>query len=441
MSSPYSNDKLKLCGHQDHHKGCVSCKQDDMIRQLREGGNKLSAAKEAVGAFDSKFSYAKNSEIRANLEKEKKKKQQHVERGEEQIMSLKGVAALVKKEIEAICAGNEPGRLSQAFEEDAAERQIAMAAVWRKIARTKEEAEMPKYKSDDPSREMSSKALDLSNIKATPDYVLKDPTELALYLRAAKGIENAHPMNALGKTPGPAAMSYGAAIASFGAPSKPGDDWPSEDELAEAVAGLTIDPTPPARLETELDPKKQRYGAENLVESVLSEKKQWALFGSSKFLRYTDMLVAQRRRKKEERRQEKKKEEDKKEGKQPEESSADDGSKTTPLLPAGATADSGWPEVEELDWNSLTNWVHRCKEADKAFGRKTLPKWEGDRLERFALAEAMMKWNLPAAIAGGFDVGYTDTKPPSTYYNLAKPIADIDGAKCGFDIKTGLAQP
>ncbi|PVH94477.1 hypothetical protein DM02DRAFT_661014 [Periconia macrospinosa] len=105
---------------------------------------------------------------------------------------------------------------------------------------------------------------------------------------------------------------------------------------------------------------------------------QWALFGSKKHMadaailaRQYAKLVAEKERKKS----------TKPEGvKQVENSNEDDGSSTaspaTSENPTETTTNSEWPPVEQLDWAGFTNWLFRCKQADKKFGKETLPVLE-----------------------------------------------------------------
>jgi hypothetical protein len=39
--------------------------------------------------------------------------------------------------------------------------------------------------------------------------------------------------------------------------------------------------------------------------------------------------------------------------------------------PTETTTNGGWPPVDQLDWAGFTNWVSRCKQVDKTFGKET----------------------------------------------------------------------
>lgn len=122
---------------------------------------------------------------------------------------------------------NEPDMLSQAFEDDAVRREQEMNDLWG--------SKWPKFKTEDPTRTSSFKGLDRTKIPANADYLVNDPIGLEIFLRLAKHRIPSHPLSAVGLHPGPAFMSYGSAVAKYGPPEAPGEDWPSEDQIDENV--------------------------------------------------------------------------------------------------------------------------------------------------------------------------------------------------------------
>jgi hypothetical protein len=169
----------------------------------------------------------------------------------------------------------EPDVLSQAFEQDAAEREQELLDIWRAGASTPSEMEFPKFKREDPSRKSSFKGLDRTKIPANADYLVNMPIGLEIFLRLAKNRIPSHPLYAVGLSPGPAFMSYGSAVAEFGEPEAPGEDWPSEGQNDEE--GTEIDA--PSASDNETPPDIP----------LLS----WAFFRENSFLNYTARLVNQ----------------------------------------------------------------------------------------------------------------------------------------------------
>jgi hypothetical protein len=93
----------------------------------------------------------------------------------------------------------------------------------------------PKFKKEDPTRTSSFKGLDRTKIPANSNYLINDPIGLGIFLRLAKNRTPSHPMSAVGLSPGPAFMSYGSAVAKYGPPEDPGEDWPSEDQIDDGL--------------------------------------------------------------------------------------------------------------------------------------------------------------------------------------------------------------
>jgi len=166
---------------------------------------------------------------------------------------------------------NEPDLLADAFEQDAARREKEMDELWG--------SDCPKFKTEDPTRTSSFKGLDRTKIPANPDYLVNDPIGLEVFLRLAKHRTPSHPLSAIGLHPGPAFMSYGSAVAKYGPPEAPGEDWPSEDQLDDDVD----------RDGTAQDISSASDSETTSKLPLLS----WALFKESSFLKYTSLLVAE----------------------------------------------------------------------------------------------------------------------------------------------------
>lgn len=162
--------------------------------------------------------------------------------------------------------------LAEAFENDAAVHEEELLNIWRAGASTAKEMEFPKFKTEDPSRKSSFKGLDRTKVPASPDYLINSPIGLEIFLRLAKNRKPSNPMSAVGLSPGPAFMSYGSAVAKYGPPEAPGEDWPSEGQietLPEVSSASNDEPAP-----TSLD-------------------SSWDLFTENRLLNYTALLVAQ----------------------------------------------------------------------------------------------------------------------------------------------------
>jgi hypothetical protein len=153
---------------------------------------------------------------------------------------------------------NEPDTLSDAFEQDAARRGQEMQDCWG--------SEWPEFKAWNPTRTSSFKGLDRTKIPANADYLVNDPIGLEVFLRLARNRTPSHPMSAVGLRPGPAFMSYGSAVAKYGAPEAPCEDWDEDVDRLHTTPEVST-PTLP--------------------------KLSWALFGENSFLEYTALIVAQ----------------------------------------------------------------------------------------------------------------------------------------------------
>lgn len=162
--------------------------------------------------------------------------------------------------------------LCDAFEQDAAVREQELLNIWRAAASSEIEMEFPNFKTEDPSRRSSFKGLDRTRIPANPDYLINNPIGLEIFLGLARNRKPSNPMSAVGLSPGPVFMSYGRAVAEFGEPEAPGEDWPSEGQIDTAEGVSSVSTGEPAQTLPNLS---------------------WALFRESSFLNYTSLLVAQ----------------------------------------------------------------------------------------------------------------------------------------------------
>ena len=193
-------------------------------------------------------------------------------------------------------------------------------------------------------------------------------------------------------------MSYGRALEMFGVPDGLGKDPWQKSELS--VEPSIEDMTPLCSIAgaptaaTLLEPRTERECRQLRdppIDPLLSEEQQWALFGKKKHMGDAAILARQYAKLVAE--------------------------KENPVVPDSATnaaTDSGgWPPVDQLTWAGFTNWVYRCKQVDKTFGRATLPKWNAERLQRMNTLVAKLKeWKAPE----GFDDGTSKYPDPRQYY-------------------------
>ncbi|KAH0359770.1 hypothetical protein KCU65_g9778, partial [Aureobasidium melanogenum] len=316
MPSPYSTERSELCRHDSFRVGCVSCKQHGVRGRFAESEAKLAKVDDSLRTLPSRISKAATDEERQILEKDKQKAKARHDR------------LLVPN------PRTEPHMLAEAFEKDAAAREIEMNKVLDKglgKERVKFETADPELEMEYATPKSSFKGPDLTNIPATPDYPLDDPVGLAVFLRSTNG---KNPMSAMGPESGPAVMSYGRALAMFGPPETHTESTPkTEREFRER--DTLNPPTVP----------------------ILSEQQQWALFTEDKCLPYTELLVSEYTSRVKAK---------KNVGK------AD----TTGSSDKKKSSSGGWPEAEGHNWAGLTNWIHRCIETDKKFFEVTLPTWK-----------------------------------------------------------------
>lgn len=238
-------------------------------------------------------------------------------------------------------------------------------------------------------------------------------------------------------------MSYGRALEMFGVPDGPGKDWrqasePSTEPVGrEILAQVDITKTTPKaeKQEAETEYDYQRLcDWQSPTTPLLSEDQQWALFGSKKHMADAAILahqyaklVAEKERKKS----------TKQEGsRQVKNGNQDDGSSTaspaTSKNPTETTANSGWPPVDQLDWAGLTNWLSRCKQVDKTFGKETLPSWNKQREQRRATVVTQLKAWVPPQ---GFDDGSSSHQHPQQFYT-GTPRCILDAKKLGYNLQT-----
>jgi hypothetical protein len=270
---------------------------------------------------------------------------------------------------------------------------------------------------------------------------VSDGIGLQIFLKAGRASQRL-PNTSVGDRTDPAIMSYGRALEMFGVPDGPGNDWRQASEpstepvVREILAQVDITET---TSKAEKQEARTEYDYRRLSDlqppttPLLSEDQQWALFSSKKHMADVAILARQYAKLVAEKELE---ESTKREGvKQVKNDNQDDGSSTaslvTPEDPTKTTTDSGWPPVEQLDWAGFTNWVFRCKQVDKAFGRETLPSWNKQREQRRATIVAQLKAWVPPP---GFDDGSSSHQPPTQYYT-GPPRCMIDAKKLGLNLQ------
>ncbi|KAL8977581.1 MAG: hypothetical protein Q9177_006605 [Variospora cf. flavescens] len=353
---------------------------------------------------------------------------------------LQEIVTSAESRVQDVCAlETDPNMLPDAFEDDAIEREEELQQISRNAARTKSVDGFLVFDKEDPNCKLSFKDLDRSNIEATPDDLVRQGLGLQLFLKAGR-VPQRLPIHAVGDKTGPAIMDYGPALKMFGVPEGPGSNpgqksEPSaEPSIEDSVEQCSVADAPTALLEPKTERDHRQQGDSPQTTALLSEDQQWALFGSSKFMgdaanlaRQYAKLVADKERK-----EDKKSQKDKQSG----ESSA-----TDPVVPDSSTdsvTDSErWPAVEQLDWVGFTNWIARCKQADKSFGRVTLKTWRSQRSHRMdELAAKLKEWKAPE----GFDDGSSKHPDPKQYYT-GQPLAVLDATKLGLIKKPRTPKP
>jgi hypothetical protein len=300
-------------------------------------------------------------------------------------------------------------------------------ALWREGAASMAEKSGLKFKTETVDRVASYTDLDRTKVEATADNLLEMPTGLAIFLRHARNRQPHHPMSTIGPAPGPAIVSYGRACAMFGEPTRPKDDWPTEDPVSGSVQVDIGQLSPPDELTLAQPSTEREYrqldASRPPTVSILSEKEQWALFTKDRWLAYTEVLAREYvRLVKEKERLE--------EAKTAEQSGTDKEESSEPI-----TGPTGLPLVEGLDFAGFTNWIHRCEQVDETFRLKTVPSWDHDKVRRYDLRTTLSSWNLEAALANGYDDGSARySSQPGTHYPLARSICNIDSKKAGFEL-------
>lgn len=279
------------------------------------------------------------------------------------------------------------------------------------------------FRPEDPNSNVEYKDLDRSNIPATPDCLVTDGVGLQIFLRHANTLDGRLPTQAIGETPGPAIMSYGAALAMFGTQDElrtaaPIDQEPDEMEqraegpIEECIERCALVEEPRTESEYRLQDKSQPQS-----KPILSSEDQWALFKKGKLMADVGILARHYTKLVTEKAQAAKEEMFKPSG-------VHLAAASTPLNIASER--DGWPPVEELDWAGFTNWVYNCKKVDAKFTTVTMKKWNAERAERRTNIAAKLKaWKPPA----DFDDGSSNDPDPRTFYHGERSIGELDFQK------------
>ncbi|KAJ4301892.1 hypothetical protein N0V90_003988 [Kalmusia sp. IMI 367209] len=346
------------------------------------------------------------------------------------------MVASVEAQVKDVCDCTDPNALSEAFEYNATEREDELRQIWRNAAKSEVDDGFVLFCPEDPTCELSFKGIDRSNIPATADTLVSDGIGLQVFLKAGKATQRL-PNKSVGERTDPSIMSYGRALEMFGVPDGPGKDWRQASEpstepvvremLAQVDVTKTTSKAEKQEATTEYD-YRRLCDRQSPTTPLLSEDQQWALFGSRKHMadaailaRQYAKLVAEKER----------------EGvKQVKNSNQDDVSSTaspaTSENPTETTTNSGWPPVDQLDWAGFTNWVFRCKQVDKNFGKETLPSWNKQREQRRATIVAQLKAWVPPQ---GFDDGSSSHQHPKKFYT-GTPRCILDAKKLGLNLQT-----
>lgn len=388
ISSRYSADRKKLCGHSSWRVGCVSCIHHETVRLCAEvsvgsHGNeyqtdqiqtesRLKKVAELVEALESRISQEYSEDVRRRLRKKQQEPLAHRRALLRHSDSLEDVLVLEARRVDEICHSESnvmahlnctdiaveypPCNPAAAFEEEAAREESRRQKLWRENASTPVKREYPKFKKADPERQSSFKGLDRTKIPANPDQLVDSALGLEIFLRSVKHRKPPHPMSAIGLTPGPAIMSYGRAVIMFGEPEPPGKDWPSGDQMDSEISGPG---------------KTRERRMKNALAQPTLPKLAWALFRDDTFLDHTEKLVAQYT-------------------KLVKDKESDDRYMSDEECPTTGE----WPEVRGLDWSGLVRWIVACVQADDKFLEETLPAWDRARDRRSAMVEQLKQWNL-----------------------------------------------
>ena len=294
-----------------------------------------------------------------------------------------------------------------------------------------------------------------------PDTLVTEGVGLGVFLKAGKTSQKL-PKDAVGVNAGPAVMSYGRALEMFCTPAGPGKNPPdmsgsdTKASVEDSMAQCTVTKPAPAQSE-HLEPKAeldywQIWGPRTLA--LLSEKDQWALFDSSKFMADAAVLAQQYAKlvREKEGQESQKGQKGKKGQKDKKDKETDDSLTTESLVPNSSedlnessttdpavpinsedavTESDEWPPVEKLDWVGFTNWISRCRKADKLFGRATLKAWRKQRDERrAAISKKLVEWKPPKDF-----VDATTMYPKPRKFYTGKSLAIIDANKVGLKFK------
>ncbi|KAL6706508.1 hypothetical protein ACN47E_005447 [Coniothyrium glycines] len=440
MPSQFAIDPRALCQHADYRVGCLSCSADDMRSELEEAVTEFSERGRSMRAYqallaDPAVDGSEREGFTAKLEKVTKQ----CAAWDERCQVLKKMVASVEAQVKDVCDRTDPNALSEAFEDIATERENELRQIWRSAAKSKVDDGFVLFCQEDPTCELSFKGLDRSNIPATADTLVSDGVGLQVFLKAGRASQRL-PIKSVGDQIEPSIMSHGRALEMFGVPDGPGKDWrqasePStkhvvRDTLAQVDITETTSEAGKQEARTEYD-HKRLFDGESPTTPLLSEDQQWALFGSKKHM--ADAAILARQYSKLVADKERKKDTERERSKQVKNGNQDDENSTGSPVgnPTETTTSSGWPPVDQLDWAGFTNWIYRCKQADKTFGRETLPSWNKQREQRRAKIIAQLKAWVPPP---GFDDGSSSHQPPTQYYT-GPPRCMIDSEKYGLNLQ------
>jgi hypothetical protein len=321
------------------------------------------------------------------------------------------------------------------FETRAGEREAELQSLWRSASPTANENGFEPFRAENTSRVFQFKGRDLSDMEATPDFLVDIGVGLWVFLKSAKGTD-VLPNKALDNQNKPAKMAYGRAIAMFGAPVGPGrDDEPDEGvPLEKELQKLNL--TDP------MTEHKWRRGDGDYPftnTELLNEPAQWQLFLPHKLLQDTHLLARQychtvalaKKKAEEDRQAEAAKSANQSSVSPLSTSSPPKGTEASIASKEATPLNSNWPPPEEQDWVGFTNWITRCKKTDPKFGAKFVVPWTTARQARVKdLQNGLMKWSPPET----FDDGRARFPEPTQFYK-GPNIDHEDAKKLGLKVK------
>ncbi|TGO09022.1 hypothetical protein BTUL_0182g00090 [Botrytis tulipae] len=426
MSTMYPPQRLDLCGHKEFR----ALTQAKLLEEIVKGC-KIDAAKKGLPRDESQ-----------RLGVKKKQSEEGHMRWVEHTRVLQDEFERLENDVEHYCnTFKDPIDISTAFEMKAVQLEEAIEQIWRNAARNEKNSDFISFSREDPANQASFAGLSRTTIPATPDSLVRDGIGLEVFLRNAKDMKERRPDLALGEEPGPAIMSYGAALDMFGVPAGPSPKpKPSlEGQMTQcAIATEGPEGSELSGPKTEHD-MRQRDSYHPLSKPLLLPEDQWALFASNKFMGDTAILARQyaklviERDQEEARVRAEKQKMEKQKGKQKAQmdTQPDESLAAGPIVSRGPTK-NGWPLVESLDFAGFTNWVRTCKAADKTFGRETLKLWNTARKRRRNDIIAQIKaWEAPK----GFKDGSADHPDPKKYFPQDVSLDELDLKSMGIQLK------